>query len=218
MTVITFIFLSESHGPTILAAKLKKIRQQTANQNLVIEKKGIRDAKSLLLRTITRPSRMLLQSPIVTGLSIYLAVVYAYSYLLFTTFPTVFSGQYGFDTGVLGLAFLGLGLGMLTALFFMGSFSDGIQARLIARHKESKLEWVVYPTRNRNELNQSRFRLLPLIFGAPFLPVGLFIYGWTAEFKVHWIVPILATGLIGFGFIFSFVSRQKWDKICDQPH
>jgi hypothetical protein len=140
MTVITFIFLSESHGPTILAAKLKKIRKQTENQNLVVEKKRIRDAKSLLLRTIMRPSRMLLQSPIITGLSIYLAVIYAYSYLLFTTFPTVFSGQYGFDTGVLGLAFLGLGFGMMTALFFMGSFSDVIQARMIARHKESKLE------------------------------------------------------------------------------
>lgn len=62
------------------------------------------------------------------------------------------------------------------------------------------------PGRSRDELNQNRFHLLPLIFGAPFLPAGLFIYGWTAEFKVHWIVPILATGLTGIGFIFSFVS------------
>jgi hypothetical protein len=62
------------------------------------------------------------------------------------------------------------------------------------------------PARDRYELNQNRFHLLPLIFGAPFIPASLFIYGWTAEFKVHWIVPILATGLTGIGFIFSFVS------------
>jgi len=43
------------------------------------------------------------------------------------------------------------------------------------------------------------------MFGIPFLPIGLFIYGWTAEYKVHWIVPIIATGIVGAGFIFSFV-------------
>lgn len=140
MTVITFFFLAESHGPTLLAAKLKKIRKETENQNFVAKENGVADAKTVFLRAILRPSRMLLRSPIVTGLSIYLAVIYGYSYLLFTTFSTVFSGQYGFGTGVLGLAFLGLGFGMMIALFILGSFSDKIQARLAARHGESKPE------------------------------------------------------------------------------
>jgi amino acid transporter len=140
MTVITFFFLAESHGPTLLAAKLKKIRKETGNQNFVAKENGVADAKTVFLRAILRPSRMLLRSPIVTGLSMYLAVIYAYAYLLFTTFSTVFSGQYGFDTGVLGLAFLGLGFGMMIALYVLGSFSDKIQARLAARHGESKLE------------------------------------------------------------------------------
>jgi amino acid transporter len=140
MTAITFFFLAESHGSTLLAAKLKKIQKETEHQNFVAKENGVADAKTVILRAILRPSRMLLRSPIVTGLSIYLAVIYAYAYLLFTTFSTVFSGQYGFDTGVLGLAFLGLGFGMMIALFVLGSFSDKIQARLVARHGESKLE------------------------------------------------------------------------------
>jgi hypothetical protein len=140
MTVITFFFLAESHGPTLLAAKLEKIRKETENQNFVVKENGVADAKTVFLRAILRPSRMLQRSPIVAGLSIYLAVIYAYMYLLFTTFSTVFPGQYGFDTGVLGLAYLGLGFGMMIALFVLGSFSDKIQARLAARHGESKLE------------------------------------------------------------------------------
>jgi amino acid transporter len=140
MTVITFFFLAESHGPTLLAEKLKKIRKETENQNFMAKENGVADARTVFLRAILRPSRMLLRSPIVTGLSIYLAVIYAYAYLLFTTFSTVFSGQYGFDTGVLGLAFLGLGFGMMIALFVLGSFGDKIQAKLAARHGESKLE------------------------------------------------------------------------------
>jgi hypothetical protein len=140
MTVITFFFLAESHGPTLLAAKLKKIRKETENRNFVAKENGVADAKTVFLRAILRPSRMLLQSPIVTGLSIYLAVIYAYGYLLFTTFSTVFPGQYGFDTGVLGLAFLGLGVGMMIALLVLGSFSDKIQERLAVRRGEPKLE------------------------------------------------------------------------------
>jgi hypothetical protein len=140
MTAITFFCLAESHGPTLLAAKRKKIRKETENQNFAAKEIGAADAKTVFLRAILRPSRMLLQSPIVTGLSIYLAVIYAYVYLLFTTFSTVFSGQYGFGTGVLGLAFLGLGFGMMIALFVLGSFSDKIQARLAVNHREFKLE------------------------------------------------------------------------------
>lgn len=47
-----------------------------------------------------------------------------------------------------------------------------------------------------------------MIIGIPLLPIGLFIYGWTTEYKVHWIVPIIATGLTGAGLIFSYVSEK----------
>lgn len=35
------------------------------------------------------------------------------------------------------------------------------------------------------------YRLKPLPLGAILLPAGFFLYGWTAQYKVHWIVPIL---------------------------
>ena len=70
------------------------------------------------------------------------------------------------------------------------------------------------PATSHDRLKQSRFRLLPIIFGAPFIPASLFLYGWTVEFKVHWIVPIFATVLTGIGFIFSFVSPSwKWQML-----
>lgn len=36
--------------------------------------------------------------------------------------------------------------------------------------------------------------------------MGFFIYGWTAEKNVNSAVPIVATGLVGFGVMFTFVS------------
>ena len=41
---------------------------------------------------------------------------------------------------------------------------------------------------------------LPFLFVGSFvMPAGLFLYGWTAEAKCHWILPILGTWLIGIG-------------------
>lgn len=41
--------------------------------------------------------------------------IYGYLYLMFTTFPTLFSGIYGWGPGVSGLAYLGPGIGFLVA-------------------------------------------------------------------------------------------------------
>ncbi|KAI0007343.1 major facilitator superfamily domain-containing protein [Xylariaceae sp. FL0662B] len=186
MTVLTFFFLSESHAPTILRRKAERLNKE---QPGTFDKPQA-DAKSVLLRAIARPTRMLIRSPIVTGLSLYLALIYGYLYLLFTTFSTVFPNQYGFGIGILGLAFLGLGIGISLALVFLSWFSDWTQARLTRKNGTSKPE----------------YRLLPLVLGIPLLPIGLFVYGWTAQYKVHWIVPIIFTGFTGAGLIFSFVS------------
>ena len=62
---------------------------------------------------------------------------------------------------------------------------------------------------------------LPLLWpGAITVPLGLFLYGWTAQYKVHWIVPILGTALLGAGVSFpqrrdlyreDQVSVHSWD-------
>lgn len=47
------------------------------------------------------------------------------------------------------------------------------------------------------------YRLIVLPLGAIILPIGFFIYGWTAQYHVHWIVPIIGTAIIG-------VSNLMW--------
>jgi predicted MFS family arabinose efflux permease len=69
---------------------------------------------------------MLVQSPVILGLSIYIALLYGYTYLLFVTFSVVFQFQYNFSQGVAGLAYLGVGVGLLVGLLFMSRYSDKI--------------------------------------------------------------------------------------------
>ncbi|CAM1505910.1 Fc.00g115470.m01.CDS01 [Cosmosporella sp. VM-42] len=188
MAIVTFLFLSESHAPTIQ----QRMAKHTIRESSEISESTKPMAKAVLLRSVSRPMRMLIRSPIVTGLSFYLALIYGYLYLLFTTFSTVFPGQYGFGIDMLGLAFLGLGVGCVLALVVLSWLSDWLQNRLTERNGYSKPE----------------YRLLPIVLGIPLLPIGLFVYGWTAQYKVHWIVPIIFTGFTGAGLIFSFLPTQ----------
>jgi hypothetical protein len=50
------------------------------------------------------------------------------------------------------------------------------------------------------------YRLLLMIWLSPCVAVGLLIYGWSAQYKVHWIVPIVGTFFIGLGAYFVLVS------------
>ncbi|KAH7403011.1 major facilitator superfamily domain-containing protein [Cadophora sp. MPI-SDFR-AT-0126] len=50
------------------------------------------------------------------------------------------------------------------------------------------------------------YRLPPPGPGAALVPIGLLIYGWAAEYRVHWIVPVFSTVIIGFGVIIIFTT------------
>lgn len=52
---------------------------------------------------------------------------------------------------------------------------------------------------------QPEHRLPPMILGGILIPVGLFLYGWTAEARVQWMAPIMGTALVGFGLLVTNV-------------
>lgn len=49
-----------------------------------------------------------------------------------------------------------------------------------------------------------------MIPGSLFLPIGLFITGWTARADVHWIAPDIGIALVGAGTILNFQSIQTY--------
>lgn len=151
--------------------------------------------RELFLRAIVRPSKMLIMSPIVLMMSLYMAVAYGIMYLLFTTFTFVFTKNYGFSDRNVGLTYIGTGIGMLLALLVLGSTSDRLSMYL--------------KKKNGGEM-KPEYRLPPLIIGGPFIPIGLFIYGWTADKHVQWAVPLLGTLFVGIGMLAAFMCVQTY--------
>ena len=42
------------------------------------------------------------------------------------------------------------------------------------------------------------------------MPTGLFLYGWTAEKALPWILPIIGTGLIGVGLMVTSIPIRTY--------
>lgn len=56
--------------------------------------------------------------------------MYGFYYLMFATFPQLFTDIYGFDVGVGGLAYIGLGVGFFAATLFGAKISNRIYTRV----------------------------------------------------------------------------------------
>lgn len=199
LTVLSFLFLSETYPPILLERKTQHLIKMTRNTNLRPKCDNInstsRSPSQLFIQAIARPSKMLLFSPIVSALSIYAGILYGYQYLMFTTFTSVFQTQYRFPTKSSGLSFLGIGIGALFGLLIIGIISD----RIVKAKSKSD------PSSPSGGTMKPEYRLPPLLIGALFTPVGLFLYGWAAEYKMHWIVPEIGTALVGVGNVAAFV-------------
>ncbi|KAJ2968739.1 hypothetical protein NUW58_g10154 [Xylaria curta] len=205
VTLIMLVVMKESYAPVILQRKVERLRKETGNPLLRSKLDTGLSPRDFFKRSIIRPVKMFVYSPIISVMAIYTAITYAYLYLQFTTMTEVFQGQYGFTTSLVGLSFLGLGVGSLVGVFVYSGTSDRYM-----RRKAAEADKLAEETGIEKQGMKPEYRLPLLPIGAIFIPAGLFIYGWTAEKKVHWIVPIIGTAFGGVGNILVFFSIQTY--------
>jgi hypothetical protein len=99
-----------------------------------------------------------------------LGIIFGYVYLLFTTFPEVFGETYHWNEGIIGLSYLGAGIGFFIGLILVGTTSDRLVNRLTAKHGVRKPE----------------YRMRVMMFYSPLIAIGMFWYGWSADKKAPW--------------------------------
>ncbi|KAK4546145.1 hypothetical protein LTR36_002282 [Oleoguttula mirabilis] len=195
-TIAGFFVMDETYAPTILEKKTKRLQKETGNLNLRSKLYVDLPPKELFIRATVRPAKLMFLSPICGLMSFYMAVVYSILYLLFTTFTFVFEESYGFSESTVGLVYIASGVGMLFGLAVLGKLSDPIMQRLAAKHNNGKIK--------------PEYRLPMLIYAGPFIPAGLFLYGWAAQYQIQWAVPLLGTLLVGIGLIAAFMCINTY--------
>lgn len=192
----SFLVLRETYAPLLLQRKAAKLRKETGNDSYRSTTKKPAPPREVFLATITRPVKLFIFSPVVMMVCVYVAGLYGMLYLLFTTFTFVYRDTYGFSSIGAGLSFIAGGVGNLLGLVFVGFLSD----RLIRSAKAKGVQ--VSP--------EQRLDLRLTVPTALCLPAGLIIYGWTAQERLHWIVPMIGTSILGFGMIGIFMVAQTY--------
>lgn len=184
----------ETSHKVLIQRKVTRLRKELGRDDLRSCYGGTaaqqQSMKRVLLNGFLRPLKMLTLSPIVLLLSVYIAFTYGTLYLLFTTLPTTFEETYGFDVGMTGLVYLALGAGTCSGWLFIIIYSDKSVIRL---------------AKSNNGEFEPEMRLAMTIGFGSLLPITFFWYGWSAEYKVHWMSTILSLVPFGIGIMGLFL-------------
>ncbi|CAJ2510673.1 Uu.00g062980.m01.CDS01 [Anthostomella pinea] len=191
LLVMIILFAPETYHPIKLRHKARLLRQETGEPRW---KSPMEKSTKSVARTIgyslLRPFQLLTREPMCLMLCLFSAILLGVIYLFFGAFALVFGNNYGFNLWQTGLSFLGIFTGMLAC-----SASDPLWRRFYRRLVEKN-----------DGIPEPEFRLPPAIAGALFVPVGLFWFAWTTLPSVHWIVPIIGSGIFGCGTLLVFTG------------
>jgi len=162
------------------------------------------DAREVFGKTFSRPFRLLFTNPVQFIFCAYYSYIYGIIYLFLVSVPLLYGEppfnrpglfSYEWPKGVLSLAYVGLGCGSLSAATFAAIYQDKI--------------YKYFKKRNGGE-GRPEYRLVITQIGMIVMPVGLFIFGWTAEAKTHWIGPQIGEVFVLFGLTLAFNSTQNF--------
>lgn len=188
--VLIFLLVPETYHSVLLRQKAQKLRKETGNTKWTapIETSGRSIPKTIML-SLLRPFQLLLMEPMCLLLCLFSAILLGIQYLFFGAFPLVFRENHGFSQSQNGLTFLGILTGIVLGILADPLWQKNHQ-RLVRRGNQGTEETGRF---------HPEYRLAPAITGSVIVPMGLILFGWTTYSSVHWIVPIIGTGIFGVG-------------------
>lgn len=117
----------------------------------------------------------------------YVSICFATLYCITTTLPYAYSGPpYHFSSIESGLCYISNCLGYAIGTFIGGRLSDYKLRQYQATH-DGKTDALA--------------RLSIVWCGAPFVPVGLILYGWLIEARCYWVFPLVGMFLFSLGLM-----------------
>ena len=189
--IMMFFALPETSPSNILYNRAKRLRKATGDERLKsqadIEAEQHTSKDDLIL--LSRAFTLTFLEPIVLLMNLYAGLLYGVLFTWFESFPIVFGDTYHFNSGQQGLVFIGI---LVFATISVACFLTWINLRLVPKLKSAnfKPEMVLPPT----------------FIGCFALPICLFLFGWTSRASVHWIVPVISSGLFSIGVVTLFNS------------
>lgn len=194
--LLGLLFLRETYPPKLLHTKAKRLRKDTGNSSLQTEfEQPELSFASTMERSLIRPFKLLATQPIVQVLALYMAYLYGLMYLVLATFPVLWDIRYHESMGIASLNYIALGVGFTIAAQITAPINDMMYRRL----------------KQQNEgVGKPEFRVPVMVPGSFLVPAGLFLYGWSAQYHTHWIVPDIGAAMFAAGVIIAYLCIQTY--------
>ncbi|KAK9783618.1 putative Major facilitator superfamily domain-containing protein [Seiridium cardinale] len=199
LLIAIFVAFPETRGGARLHKRAKQLRKATGDERYVAEDDIYTpDVKSMLKASSVKAIRMLVTEPVVFAFGLWIAFCWAVVFLFLSVIPITFSEKRGWSEGVSGLPYISLGIGT-----FLGWLAHHLQMRKYNTLQENPDIKVV-----------PEHRLYGAMFGAIWLPIGLFIYSFTQYGYLSWVGPVIGLAPIAFGIYFVFESTYSYTADC----
>ncbi|EGX94298.1 MFS multidrug transporter [Cordyceps militaris CM01] len=194
LVVIGFFLLPETFKVILLERKAKKLSKETGKAYYTSE--SHEKLSSRLAVSLTRPFRLLFTHPTIQLMGVLLAYNFGLLYLVLATFATLWIDRYRQSKLMSGLHYIALVIGYTVASQVGSRFMDKIWAYLKKRAGGTK--------------TAPEYRVPLMVPGAFLVLTGIFIYGWTAQYRVHWIGPDIGIAIFGCGIILNTQAMQAY--------
>lgn len=179
-------------GNEDLGSDIRRIRWKIA---AVEERASVRE---MLCVSLTRLFLLVITEPVVFLFSLWAAFSWLVLYINLSVIPLVFQTNYGFSLSQAGSVFTATCVGSLIAMTI-----SIVQEKMAIRRRK---HWNSVP----------EYRLYFIRLESTLLPPGLFLFGWTSQFQIHWIVPVIGVAISTIG-IFS-VYLAVFNYLADTYH
>lgn len=192
--------LPETYAPVLLKQRASKLRHKTGRNDIVTEQEIFKVSfADLLTDTLIRPFQMLVTEPILLLMSLFISLIYGLLYAFFFSFPVVFGEDYQYNDGIVGVMFCSVFIGLGIALCVTPLLERDYLRRAAAKGGRAEPE----------------DRLIGTMIGGPFVPIALFIFGWTSPPTVlpgggNWVGPASAGIPFGFGMVIIYFSANAY--------
>ncbi|KAL3456379.1 major facilitator superfamily domain-containing protein [Aspergillus heterothallicus] len=176
MILVSFTAFHETYAPTILRLRAKRVRRETGDTRYYTANEHHHTNNSpsrVLVRALVRPLRLLAFHPIIQITSVISGFGYGVLYIVLSTFSDLWTKHYGQSVEISGLHYVACALGEILGSQICAKVMDRLYHKMTVRSDRT---------------HSPELRLPSIIPGAIIAPLGLFLYGWTSQYRLHWVV------------------------------
>ena len=195
--VAVLCFLPETSASNILYRRTKRLQSYVDPKSSKANLKEIPPRpplRAVIHQTLVRPFTLCFCEPICLLLNTYTALLTGLFFAFFETSPVVFVEIYNLDLVHLGFTFFGLLTGAISSFLIFSVWFRCSESKKFHQTSQRKPEE----------------RFVPLMAACAFIPISLFMFGWTARSDIPSIVPIAGSGMFSLGSFSLFVSTRTF--------